>query len=392
MDLRQGNRMWVMLAVLLILALAVGLGLGLLFGWVVMPVKYIDTTIPDLAAAYKEEYILLVASAYVCDMDLEKAEARLSALEAPNINQWVAGLVDRYITEGRGEEDIQALVALAFGLGVDSPRMAAYLATSTPTPTEPPPPTPTATPTEPPTATPLPPTDEPATEAPTDEPTAVPPTVTPVPPANTAPPQPTETPAPPSPTTVPPTDTSVPATNTPAPPPPPTSTPKPQPTNTPKPPAAKWTIVEQRLLGPGEYAQTCEGGDQFIRLTVVDANNNPLSGVWVHEHYTGQNLVSGHKADDAYWGPGDVEVNCAGHGGGARLCITSGEGGSCASPFTKDMPCFNPPPFEDLWQAGYCDCCEPGISRERCQQMYNAQEFCMAWRHYAWRVTFKRSH
>jgi len=64
MSQQQGNRTWVLTAVLVILGLTAGLGLGLVIGWVILPVEYVDTAIADLGIEAKEEYILLVASAY----------------------------------------------------------------------------------------------------------------------------------------------------------------------------------------------------------------------------------------------------------------------------------------------------------------------------------------
>ncbi len=364
------------LAVLLILALTAGLGLGLFLGWVVWPVRYVDTTFANLAVEHQEQYIVLVGAAYARDHDLEKAKARLAQLEAANINVWVANLADTYITEGRAEADIQALVELAHGLGVDTPRMVAYLATPTPPPTDTPlpTPTPTATPlpsdTPVPTETPLPPTETPPPPTPTE--TARPkPTATAIPPTHTPRPQPTNTPKP-RPTATP--------TKKPAPPPP---------TNTPKPPAAKWSIVEQRLVGVGEDAQTCKGGNLQIRVMVIGPNGNQLNGIWVHDVYSGQDQVTGNVGSPD-WGPGETKFEY-GQGGGGKLCITTGQGGPCESPYTRDMPCFNPPPFEDMWAAGYCECCETGISKERCQELYNAGAVCVNWGHYSWRVVFKRN-
>ncbi len=231
MEQAQRKRTGLTVAVLVILGLMAGAVVGLVIGWVVWPVRFVDTSIADLAPEQKDEYMLLVASAYVTDGNLEKAQARLARLEVPNINQSLSALIDRSILEGQSEVDIRALATLANALGVVSPQMLAYLATPTPLPTDTPLPTPTPLPTDTPTATSLPPTD-----------TAVPPTDTP-------PPQPTDTPPPP------PTNTPVPPTNTPKP--QPTNPPKPQPTNppkptnTPQPPATKWTWTA-RLLGPGQ--------------------------------------------------------------------------------------------------------------------------------------------
>ena len=73
MSQQQSSRSWLIVIALVILGLLAGVGVGLLLGWVVVPVEYVDTAIADLHPDYKEEYILLVASAYSLDGDLEKA-------------------------------------------------------------------------------------------------------------------------------------------------------------------------------------------------------------------------------------------------------------------------------------------------------------------------------
>lgn len=368
------NRSSMMVAVLVVLGLLAGLGLGLLIGWVLVPVKYVDTSLADLQTDHKEEYTLLVASAYARDRNLDKAQGRLEELEVPNLQAWVSPLIDKAIDQGRDETEIQALVALAEGLGVNNPRMAAYLPSPTPLPTSTPRPTPTPMPTD----TPLPPTDTPTPEPPTDTPVPQP-TDTPVPPTDTPVPQPTDTLVPQ------PTDTPVLPTDTPKP--KPTKTPKPQPTatNTPK-PAAKWTW-SARLVGPGEDGQECGGGGNLsLRVTVVDAQGNQIGGVWVRNPYTGVEQVTGHKAGDPGWGIGEAEFVGA---GGGKLCIIPGPGGDCESAYTRDMPCRDMPPFEDMWAAGYCNCCEPNITKERCQQLVNEGK-CLGTGHYSWRIIFKR--
>ena len=375
MEQSQKNRTGLTVAILVILGLTAGIVVGLLLGWVVWPVQYTDTSLADLAPEYKDEYIVLVAAAYTTDGDLEKAQIRLAKLELPNVNQSLSALIDGYILEGKDEAEIRALVALADELGVVSPNMVAYLATSTPVPTDTPLPTPTPLPTDTPT------------------PTSVPPTDTPIPPTDTPAPQLTDTAVP---TVVPPTDTPIPPTNTPVP--QATNTPQPPPTNTPKPttppqptnpPAARWTVTEQRLLGPGEAGQRCDGGDLRIGVTAVDANGGQIGGVWVFDRYSGQYQVTG-NVDSPDWGPGQTKFEY-GIGGGGSLCIADGQGGGCVSDYTRDMPCYSVPPVEDLHAAGYCEhCCEPGASVERCQQLVNEGK-CMGNGHYSWRVVFKRN-
>ena len=107
------NRTNTIVAVLVVLGLIAGLGIGLLIGWVLVPVKYVDTSLADLHPDYKEEYTLLVASAYAHDQDLDKARGRLEQLEVPNLQAWISPLIDKVIDEGHDETEIQALVALA---------------------------------------------------------------------------------------------------------------------------------------------------------------------------------------------------------------------------------------------------------------------------------------
>jgi hypothetical protein len=126
------KRTGLILTLLIVGGLAAGIGLGLVFGWVVWPVSYTNTTFTNLSTADKETYIVLVAAAYASDGDLEGAKARLEMLEAPNAPQWVAEVTGRYIAEDRNETDISYLVKLARALGVDTEQMAPYLGTPTP--------------------------------------------------------------------------------------------------------------------------------------------------------------------------------------------------------------------------------------------------------------------
>jgi hypothetical protein len=352
-------------AILIISSLAIGLGLGILLSRAFRQMGVLGADIADLGVVYQEEYIVLVGAAYSVDHDLEKAEAQLAQLNAPNIQLWVANLAERYITEGADTADILVLVELAQAMGVDSARMAAYRVEPTPVgeaiPTGTLAPTPLAT-------------DEPRS-------TRVLPSDTPVQPSNT-PVLPTDTPtarSTPTASAVPPTDGPLP---------PPTSTPRP--TNPPQPterssPTWTWTA---RLVGPGQEGQECSGyGTKMIRVTVLDAAGNQMPGVWVHESFSGLYQVSGHKQDDPYWGPGEVEFSAL---DGGRVCIAAGDGGGCVSDFTRDLPCHDPPPIDDLWAAGYCDCCEAGITKERCQELLESGS-CLGAGWYYWRVEFKRS-
>jgi hypothetical protein len=63
-----------------VIAIAAGIGLGLLVGWVIAPVKYVDTTPDSLRADYKADYVLMVAETYQADGNLGQATQRLALL------------------------------------------------------------------------------------------------------------------------------------------------------------------------------------------------------------------------------------------------------------------------------------------------------------------------
>jgi hypothetical protein len=70
--------------ILFFIAILVGAGLGLLYGWVINPVDYVDTTPDTLRIDYKTDYVLMVAEAYQGDSNPELAARRLAILgESP---------------------------------------------------------------------------------------------------------------------------------------------------------------------------------------------------------------------------------------------------------------------------------------------------------------------
>ncbi len=118
----------------LLIGLAVGAGLGLFIGWVVSPVQYVQSPMADLSRRYKDEYTVMVASAYQVDGDLTEALRRLKPLGASNIPLYVRDVTERYISEsGPGQEtDIRSLVALSRALGYYTPPMEPFTVPTTP--------------------------------------------------------------------------------------------------------------------------------------------------------------------------------------------------------------------------------------------------------------------
>lgn len=63
-----------------LIAVAVGIGLGLLYGWVISPVEYVDTSPETLRADYRADYVLMVAESYQSEQDISLAMERLTFL------------------------------------------------------------------------------------------------------------------------------------------------------------------------------------------------------------------------------------------------------------------------------------------------------------------------
>lgn len=90
----------------------IGIALGLFYGWIINPVKFVDTTPDSLRVDYRTDYILMVAEAYHADQNIELAVRRLAIFgsESP------ASLAADALHEGRqsnySEDDISLLQAL----------------------------------------------------------------------------------------------------------------------------------------------------------------------------------------------------------------------------------------------------------------------------------------
>lgn len=70
----MSRRVWFVIAILL------GIGIGLLYGWVVNPIQYVDTTPSTLRADYRADYVLMVAETYRMDGNIDQAARRLAFL------------------------------------------------------------------------------------------------------------------------------------------------------------------------------------------------------------------------------------------------------------------------------------------------------------------------
>jgi hypothetical protein len=101
----------------LITGFLLGAVLGLAYAWIVDPIEYVDTAPVSLRSDFKDEYRAMIASAYVANGDLARAEARLALLRDGDAARVLAEQAQRALAEGRSPEDAQALGILAVAIG-----------------------------------------------------------------------------------------------------------------------------------------------------------------------------------------------------------------------------------------------------------------------------------
>lgn len=349
--MKKSNKLLIIVAVIAIpvfcLALAIS---GILVGFLATAAtadEVVSAPVSGMSSDEVEAQVLTIAADFTTTGDLAAARQQLDTLGIPNEAQYVSFMVDRYIQENRGADDVdtQNLFALANALGVGTESMALALTT----------PTATHTPTPPPTATPIPPTSTPS-------PTATPP----LPPTDTPVPAPSDTP-------VPPTDTPSPPTNTPG---PPTDTPEPTATPEPTKPPVDYT-VEYRILSIDENGG-CRGTHQIF-VTVLDVNGNPLDGVTVQDTF---NAVPPHISGEK--GPGKLEYDLWKNGFSLQVAQNP-DGSPATSEVTAKLSSVDSDiPDEWLAQAGYCSSVQDCATRKPINQL------CMG--HYSYYVTFKKTY
>lgn len=101
----------------LITGLLIGAILGLMYAWVVQPVRYVDTSPASLRSDFKDSYRVMIASAYVGNGDLVRAQARLELLQDPDLYRTLSEQAQRTLAEEGSTDDARALGLLAVALG-----------------------------------------------------------------------------------------------------------------------------------------------------------------------------------------------------------------------------------------------------------------------------------
>lgn len=77
-----------------IVAIIVGIGLGLLYGWVIDPPEYTNTSPSDLRQDFKTDYVLMVAEMYQAEGDAQAAVRRLAYLGDQEATKTIQTAID----------------------------------------------------------------------------------------------------------------------------------------------------------------------------------------------------------------------------------------------------------------------------------------------------------
>ena len=96
-----------------LIAIALGVVLGLLYGWVVNPVEYVDTTPDSLRMDFKTDYVLMVAEAYQMEDSLGLAARRLALLGDAPPAELIAQAVQSASQLGYSTLDLKIMQKLA---------------------------------------------------------------------------------------------------------------------------------------------------------------------------------------------------------------------------------------------------------------------------------------
>src|SRR5258707_3626783 len=93
-------------------AVIIGIGLGLLYGWVINPVKFVDTTPESLRADYRADYVLMIAEVYHTDHEADLAVHQLASLGSGNPSQIASEALQTAGKLGYSAADISLLQVL----------------------------------------------------------------------------------------------------------------------------------------------------------------------------------------------------------------------------------------------------------------------------------------
>lgn len=99
-----------------VIALLAGFGLGLAYSWLISPVTYEDAAPALLRTDFKDQYRVIIAAAYASNLDLPRAQSRLSLLGDPDPMAALSAQAQRMLAAGESFEKVRPLAQLATDL------------------------------------------------------------------------------------------------------------------------------------------------------------------------------------------------------------------------------------------------------------------------------------
>ncbi len=98
-----------------------GIAGGILYGWVINPVKFVDTTPASLRADYRTDYVLMVAESYQANQDTGLASRRLAILGAEPPAALAQAALQSAQQTGYSPADVALIQDLTRGLQASQP-------------------------------------------------------------------------------------------------------------------------------------------------------------------------------------------------------------------------------------------------------------------------------
>jgi hypothetical protein len=96
-----------------LIALVLGLAVGLIYGWLVQPVTYVETSPDSLRVDYRTDYVLMVAETYTGPQSLDTAQRRLASLGPQPAAEIVQQALDYARSNHFSQDDLARLSTLA---------------------------------------------------------------------------------------------------------------------------------------------------------------------------------------------------------------------------------------------------------------------------------------
>lgn len=107
--------------ILFLVMIFVGIAASLFYGWILNPVKYVDTSAASLRSDYKTDYVLMVAEIYQSDANTEQASARLSLISAQPPVEVAADGLQTARSLGYSPADLRLIENLSQALQIETP-------------------------------------------------------------------------------------------------------------------------------------------------------------------------------------------------------------------------------------------------------------------------------